>query len=280
MVVRGPLFRGSLFRIYLKAPLVLMSTVDFGRHSEDYAAYRPGFPASFYLRLDAITPLKGARSLDLATGPGTMAVELAARGSAVVGLDIAAEQVATARRVANERNLADKTHFRVGTAETTGLEANAFDLVTAGQCWHWFDQGAAMAEARRVLRPGGVLAIAYYSYLAAHAPVARDTEDLILTFNPSWSMAGATGVFPTLIDDVIRGGFSLVEQFCYHQDEVFSHARWRGRMRTCNGVGSGGLAPAEVLRFDEALRRLLQSNYPDPLSVAHRVWCVVARKPS
>ena len=257
-----------------------MSTIDFGRHSEDYAEYRPGFPASFYQRIDAITRIRASRSLDLATGPGTIALELAALGSSVVGIDISAELVATAKRVSKERNLEDNVHFRVASAENTGLDANSFDLVTAGQCWHWFDSVAAMVETQRVLRPGGVLAIAYYSYLAAHAPVARDTEDLILAFNPSWSMAGSAGIFPELIDEVIHGGFRLVEQFCYPHEEAFSHARWRGRMRTCNGVGSGGLSPSEVLRFDEALRRLLNRKYPDPMLVAHRVWCVVARKPS
>lgn len=257
----------------------LMSGIDFGRHSDDYAEHRPGFPASFYRRLDALTPITGSRSLDLATGPGTMALELAALGSSVVGIDISAEQIATANRVAKERDLEDRARFRVANAEDTGLEASSFDLVTAGQCWHWFDSTAAMAEVRRVLRPGGVLAIAHYSYLAEHSPVARDTEDLILEFNPSWSMAGWAGIFPELIDEVIRGGFRLVEQFCYQHDEEFSHARWRGRIRTCNGVGSGGLSPSEVRRFDEALGRLLSSQYPDPMSVEHRVWCVVARKP-
>jgi SAM-dependent methyltransferase len=171
-------------------------------------------------------------------------------------------------------------HFRIAGAENTGLDASSFDLVTAGQCWHWFDSGAAMVELQRVLRPGGVLAIAYYSYLAGHAAVARETEDLILEFNPSWTMAGSTGVLPELIDEVIHGGFRLVEAFCYDHDEEFSHARWRGRMRTCNGVGSGGLSPSEVLRFDEALSHLLSGGYPDPMVVEHRVWCVVARKPS
>ncbi len=257
-----------------------MSDIDFGRHSEDYAKYRPGFPASFYEHLDAITRISGSRSLDLATGPGTMALELAARGSSVVGIDISAEQVATAKRVSKDRNLEDEVHFRVASAEHTGLEASSFDLVTAGQCWHWFDRDAVMVETQRVLRPGGVLAIAHYSYLAVHSPVARETEDLILQFNPSWTRANSAGIFPELIDEVIHGGFRLVEQFCYQHDEVFSHARWRGRIRTCNGVGSGGLSASEVLRFDDALRRLLGRKYPDPMLVAHRVWCVVARKPS
>jgi SAM-dependent methyltransferase len=257
-----------------------MSNVDFGRHSEDYAAYRPGFPASFYQRLDAIARIQGSRSLDLATGPGTIALELGSLGSSVVGIDTSAEQITAAKRVAEQRNLKDKVHFRIAGAENTGLDASSFDLVTAGQCWHWFDSGAAMVELQRVLRPGGVLAIAYYSYLAGHAAVARETEDLILEFNPSWTMAGSTGVLPELIDEVIHGGFRLVEAFCYDHDEEFSHARWRGRMRTCNGVGSGGLSPSEVLRFDEALSHLLSGGYPDPMVVEHRVWCVVARKPS
>ncbi len=257
-----------------------MSNIDFGRHSEDYAAYRPGFPASFYQRLDAITRIRESRSLDLATGPGTIALELGALGTSVVGIDTSAEQVATAKRVAKERNLEDKVQFRIASAEDTGFDANSFDLVTAGQCWHWFDSGAAMVEMQRVLRPGGVLAIAHFSYLAEHSLVARETEDLILEFNPSWTMAGSTGVFSERTDEVIHGGFRLIKEFCYDHDEEFSHARWRGRMRTCNGVGSGGLSQSEVLRFDDALSRLLSGKYPDPMVVEHRVWCVVARKPS
>jgi len=256
-----------------------LGDVDFGRYSEDYAEHRPGFPKSFYRRLDAIFPIKGSRALDLATGPGTIALELAARGSSVVGIDISAGQVAAAQRVARKRNLSNRARFEVADALSTGLEAGSFDLVTAGQCWHWLDSDAAMAEAHRVLQPGGVLAIAHYSYLAEHSPVARDTEALILERNPSWSMAGWSGLFPESIDEVIRGGFELVEQFCYQEMEDFSHARWRGRIRTCNGVGSGGLSPSEVQRFDEDLRRLLLAKYPDPLQVEHRVWCVVARRP-
>jgi len=253
--------------------------IDFGRHSEDYAAYRPGFPVSLYKHIDAIAPIRRSRSLDLATGPGTIALELGARGSCVVGIDISAELIAAARRLTKSRHLDKLVDFRVARAEDTGLEASSFDLVTAGQCWHWFDSDATMTEMRRVIRPGGVLAIAYYSYLAEHSPVARDTEDLILDFNPSWTMAGSTGIYPERISQLVRGGFRPVEEFCFDHDEEFSHARWRGRMRTCNGVGSGGLSPSDVSRFDDALSRLLSRKYPDPLVVEHRVWCVVARKP-
>jgi ubiquinone/menaquinone biosynthesis C-methylase UbiE len=97
-----------------------MSTTDFGRHSEDYAAYRPGLPASFYQRIDATTPIGESRSLDLATGPGPSALELAELGSSVVGIDISAEQIATAKRLSRERNLEGKVRFTIASAEDTG----------------------------------------------------------------------------------------------------------------------------------------------------------------
>lgn len=257
-----------------------MRDIDFGRHSEDYASYRPGFPASFFGRIGALTRIEGSRSLDLGTGPGTIALELGDLGSTVLGIDVSANQVATAQDVAKERGLDGPVRFAVASAEHTGLEPSSVDLVTAGQCWHWFDSPGVLKEMQRVLRPDGVLVIAYYSYLAEHSPVARDTEELVLAFNPSWTMAGSNGMYPERVDELIHAGFRLVEQFCYQGDEEFTHARWRGRMRTCNGVGSGGLTASEVQRFDDELGQLLSGKYPDPMVVEHRVWCVIAKKPA
>lgn len=167
-----------------------MATVDFGRHSEDYSTYRPGFPDSFYDRIESVLPLRGMHALDLATGPGVIALELAARGASVVGIDSAAGQIEAALQVASKRGLQDVTQFHVANAEETGLPTNSFDLVTAGQCWHWFDSVAALKEIWRLLRPKGNLVIANYSYLALHSDVVHETEELILRFNPKWTMAG------------------------------------------------------------------------------------------
>jgi hypothetical protein len=88
-----------------------MSAIDFGRHSEDYSTYRPGFTASFYQRIDKMICIREIRSLDLATGPGTIALELGTRGSSVVGTDTSADQIATAERVAKERILEEVEEF-------------------------------------------------------------------------------------------------------------------------------------------------------------------------
>ncbi len=97
-----------------------MSEIDFGRHSEDYAEYRPGFPQSFYQRIESIVPIRGARSLDLASGPGTVGLELAALGSSVVGIVTSPEQVATAQRVSKRQGLADKCASKLPARKIPG----------------------------------------------------------------------------------------------------------------------------------------------------------------
>lgn len=256
-----------------------MAPVDFSLRSRDYALHRHGPPPAFYDRLGSFVDLDGCRTLDLATGPGTVAFDLARRGATVTGLDVAEGQIAAARVRAREVGLEDRTAFRVARSEGTNAPDGAFDLVTAGQSWHWFDAPSAVAEVRRVLRPGGTLAIVAYSYLSRHSDVAGDTEALILRFNPDWPMAGWTGLFPRWVEDVVEGGMTFVEQFCWDYDEPYSHEDWRGRIRTCNGVGSGGLPEAGVARFDAAHAAMLRERYPDPVSIRHRLWAVVARSP-
>lgn len=253
--------------------------VDFSLRSDDYAKHRPGFPASFYDRLERIFPIHGTRALDLGTGPGVVALELARRGAQVIGLDIAAGQIETARRCAQKAALDDRAHFEVRRAEETGLADGFVDLVIAGQCWVWVDQERTLAEAARVLVPGGYLVVAHYCYLPHRSRLAALSEELVLKHNPVWKMGGWNGIYHTHIDALQTDDLTLVEQFCYDHVQPFSHEAWRGRMRTCNGVGSGGMSTEAVERFDADLAQLLTREFPDePVLVEHRVWAVVCRR--
>jgi SAM-dependent methyltransferase len=255
-------------------------SVDFGRRSQDYLTHRPGFPSTFFDRIARHIELAGATALDVGTGPGLVAFELAKRGADVVGVDISPQQIAAARDGANALGLGDRARFLVGQAEATRQESDRFDLVTAGQCWIWFDEPRAIQEIKRVLKPGGLLVVAHFSYLSRHSPVAQATEELVLEFNPTWKMANDSGVYPEQIDALVHGGFDLVEQFCYHHEQAFTHEAWRGRIRTCNGVGSGTLPEVEVARFDANLARLLAERFPgEPLWIPHAVWATIVRKP-
>ena len=257
-----------------------MPDIDFGRRSQDYATHRPGFPDSFYDRLETFIPLSGVKALDIATGPGVVALRLAQHGATVTGIDIAAGQIEAAKKKAKKLNLDHRTTFEVCRAEEWEAPAASLDLITAGQCWRWFDHGVLLPRMRTLLKSGGLLVVAHFDYLAHRNEIAKRTEDLILKFNPGWTLAGKTGLYPEYIDQVIEGGFEFLEQFCYDHLQAFSHESWRGRIRTCNGVGSGGMPPETVEAFDQELSNMLKRDYPDePLNIRHRVWAVIARKP-
>lgn len=257
-----------------------MASIDFGRHARDYAVYRPGFPASFYERLESFVKLDDIQALDIATGPGVVALELARRGAVVTGIDIARGQIDAAIERAEALGLAERTTFVCSRAEAFEAPAGSFDLVVAGQCWRWFDPDEMLPIIRGWLRPGGWLTIAHFDYLAHRSEIASKSEDLILRHNPTWTLAGKPGLYPEYTDQVIRNGFEFVEQFCYDHRQDFTHESWRGRMRTCNGVGSGGMPPDTVETFDRQLAEMLRRDHPEePLQIWHRVWAVIARKP-
>lgn len=225
-----------------------------------------------YDRLTRLGWIKPAmRVLDLGTGTGALALGLAARGLDVIGLDPSLELLDVARRRAAEAHL-DAT-FIAGTAEHTEREAASFDLVTAGQCWWWFEAGAALGEVERVLKPAGRLLIANFCYLPTPGSVAARTEELILEHNPGWPKAGESGIFESQVRDLDGRAFRAVESFSYVESVAFTPEAWRGRVRACNGVGAA-LEPAAVDAFDRALAARLDLEFPGELVIPHRVFVV------
>ncbi|MEU8133492.1 class I SAM-dependent methyltransferase [Streptodolium elevatio] len=128
------------------------AATTFGAAASAYAAHRPGYPrdAVRWALGDAYRP--GMRVLDLAAGTGKVSEALAGLPVEVVAVDPDPAMLAELRR-----SLPGRPALR-GSAERIPLADAGFDAVLVGQAFHWFDQVAAMAEIRRVLRPGGLLA--------------------------------------------------------------------------------------------------------------------------
>ena len=153
-----------------------------------------------------------------------------------------------------------------------------FDLVVAGQCWHWFERETAASEAFRVLRPGGALVIAHFDWLPLPGNVVEATERLILETNPAWPMAGGVGRYPQWGDDMAAAGFTDLASDSFDVAQPYSHEAWRGRIRASAGVKASLDADA-VAAFDARLAAMLRTSFPDePLFVPHRVWWISGRR--
>lgn len=126
----------------------------FSTQSSDYARFRPAYPDALFAWLASVAPER-ACAVDVATGNGQAAAQLAPHFARVVALDASAAQIAEAPARAN-------VQYGVAPAEATGLASGSADLLTAAQAFHWFDQPRFFAEAGRLLRPDGVLAVWCY----------------------------------------------------------------------------------------------------------------------
>src|SRR4051812_45329040 len=126
----------------------------FSSQAAVYAQSRPTYPAAWFAELAKLTP-GHALAWDAGAGNGQASVGLAAQFAQVIATEPSAAQLAEAT-----------VHPMVSyhqSAETAPMIADgAADLVTVAQAVHWFDRPKFYAEVKRVLRPGGVVALWAY----------------------------------------------------------------------------------------------------------------------
>lgn len=122
----------------------------FSTQANLYARYRPTYPTALYNFIyQRVQHFNTA--WDCATGNGQVAAELARRFVHILATDISNKQLDNAVQLPN-------IAYSMQQAEHTVFEDDAFDLITVGTALHWFKHSTFYAEAKRVLKPNGVLA--------------------------------------------------------------------------------------------------------------------------
>ena len=183
----------------------------FSDASAQYAEFRPTYPGELFSWLSSQCT-EHDLAWDCATGSGQAAAGLARHFREVIATDASTEQIAHASGPDNVR-------FRVASAEFSGLENHSIDLITVAQATHWFDLQAFHAEALRVLKPGGMIALWGYGRLVLPGkldePLATFYCDVIGEYWPPER---------TLIDDGYRSlDFPFNE---IHTPEFFIEVEW------------------------------------------------------
>jgi len=133
---------------------------QFGAHADAYATSKVHAQGASLARLvELVAPQSDWHALDVATAAGHTAFIFAPHVADVVATDITPEMLPVAARVAAEKGITNVT-FREADAEALPFANATFDLVTCRIAPHHFPNiDHFLAEAARVLRPGGVLAV-------------------------------------------------------------------------------------------------------------------------
>ena len=239
--------------------------IDWGKTSTDYAKHRPGPPPSFYHRLKALNVgLPSQRIMDLGTGTGVIARQLAKQGCHVMASDISAEQIRMAAALAKSDKV--RVDFQVASAEATHAPDHSLLVVTANQCFLYFDPEQLVNNLRRWLKPDGVLVISHFSWLPAPGSVAAASEKLILQHNPNWQGANYTGPrYPGLTPEMHYSGY-----FYYDEAIPFTREAWMGRIRASRGIGAT-LNADQVAAFDAEHKQLLREIAEPEFGITHRI---------
>lgn len=133
--------------------------------AEQYDRYRPRMPAVIPDILTQLTRMPvPSLVVDLGSGTGLSTLAWAGRAQGVRGIEPNDEMRAQAERRAAMLPQPPGVTFSDGVSTDTGLPDGCADIVTISQAFHWMDPAPTLAEAARILRTGGVLAVYDYDW--------------------------------------------------------------------------------------------------------------------
>jgi SAM-dependent methyltransferase len=213
-----------------------------------YARCRPTYPAAaidFVVRRTRLGP--GSLLVDVGCGTGISARLFAERGVTVVGVEPNAAMRAQAGAVPSPPGT-PAPRYADGTAEATGLADASADVVLAAQAFHWFRPEPALAEFRRVLKPGGWVVLMWNErdetdpFTAGYGAVVRTAKEA-----NSVEMPRGRAGDPLLVSPL----FERAERVTFGNEQELDEEGLLGRSFSASYAPKD---PAEAALFAAALR--------------------------
>ncbi|MBR4626359.1 MAG: class I SAM-dependent methyltransferase [Ruminococcus sp.] len=248
---------------------------DWGRASDDYAKYRDIYPPLFFQKIAGRgLCVRGQKVLDLGTGTGVVPRLMYGFGADWTGADISEEQIAQARVLAEKEG--KKIDFIVSSAEDIDFPDGTFDVITACQCFFYFDYDVVVPKLARLLKDGGRLVILFMAWVPADDAVAKASEELVLRYNPSWTGGGYKRA-PVFVPEIAGEYFDTEAREEYDLDVPFTRESWNGRMKACRGIGAS-LTPEKTAEWEKEHLKMLADIAPEEFEILHHAAYAVLRK--
>ena len=236
---------------------------DWGRTSDEYAKYRDIYPDEFYQKvIDRGLCIEGQKVLDLGTGTGVLPRNMAKYGAKWTGVDISENQIEKARELSQGMDI----DYIVSSVEDLDLDGT-FDVITACQCFWYFDHEKITKKLYDLLKPNGHLVVLQMAWLPFEDKIAKASEDLVLQYNPSWTGARVTR-YPVKIAPSYNEYFEKVYDEVFDLNVPFTRQSWAGRMHACRGIGAS-LTPDQIDCFNKEHKALLEKIAPEQFDILH-----------
>ena len=237
---------------------------DWGKTSSDYAKYRDIYPQEFYDKIvERNLCIDGQSVLDMGTGTGVIPRNMYRYGAKWIGTDISVNQIEQAKLLSEGQDI----EYYAYSAENLDFSENSFDVITACQCFGYFDHEMIMPKLHRLLKKDGRILILCMAWLPFEDKIAGESEKLVLKYSPNWSGAGET-MHPIHIPECYKNKFELVYHEEYKLNVHFTKESWNGRMKACRGVGAS-LAEEEIVSWEKEHKVLLDNIAPEEFEVLH-----------
>ncbi|MCL1790727.1 MAG: class I SAM-dependent methyltransferase [Peptococcaceae bacterium] len=249
---------------------------DWGKTSRDYAKYRDIYPDIFYQKIvEQGLCLQGQNVLDLGTGTGVLPRNLYKYGAHFIGADISGNQIEEARRLSAAANM--DIEYITASAEELDFPDESFDVVTACQCFLYFDKAIVLPKIHRILKKGGHFCILYVVWLPEEDVIASHSEELVLKHNPAWTGGGMKRhTLPHTIqwsEDL----FELEKATTFDFNVPFTRESWHGRIKTCRGIGASPLSQEAIAAFEEE-HILYLNKQPEIFDIKHSATILNLRR--
>lgn len=153
------------------------------------------------------------------------------------------------------------------SAENINFPAESFDVITACQCFWYFNHESSVSKFYEMLKPDGRILVLYMAWLPYEDKIAEASEKLVLKYSPKWSGAGET-MHPISIPDCYNEKFELVYHEEYPLYVHFTREGWNGRMKACRGIGAS-LTEKEIAGWEEEHKKLLAEIAPAEFDILH-----------